>query len=198
MKEKMEYDIILASTSPRRKELLEKTNLSFHIDTVAVDETCGGTSQERVKELSGRKAEAVAEKYPKGLILAADTLVEYEQIVLGKPDSSQQACEMLKTLSGKWHHVYTGICVYDVAQKKKYVEVEKTDVLFTTLDDDLINAYVATKEPLDKAGAYGIQGLGEILVEEIRGSYSNVVGLPLGLLRKMLQSFQIQLLPKQN
>ncbi len=197
MEERAKKQVILASASPRRKEILEKTNLLFYIDALEVDETCKGEPEHRVKELARRKAEAVAEKHPHGLVIAADTLVACEGLVMGKPVDANQAYDMLKHLSGKWHHVYTGICVLDVAGNKKHLSVEKTDVLFSVLDEELIQAYIKTKEPLDKAGAYGIQGLGEILIEEIRGSYSNVVGLPLSLLQKMLKAFNIHLLPKE-
>lgn len=190
--------ILLASTSPRRKELLEKTNLIFRIDGSNIDETSTGDAEQRVRELAQRKAQAVQGKYVDHVIIGADTLVEIEGQPLGKPETAENAITMLKMLSGKWHHVYTGICVLDGRTGKTHFGVEKTDVLFSVLDEQLIKAYVDTREPLDKAGGYGIQGLGEILVEEIRGSYSNVVGLPLSLLRKMLAVFQIQMLPREN
>ena len=190
--------ILLASTSPMRMELLEKTNLIFRIDGSNIDETSTGDAEQRVRELAQRKAQAVQGKYVDHVIIGADTLVEIEGQPLGKPETAENAITMLKMLSGKWHHVYTGICVLDGRTGKTHFGVEKTDVLFSVLDEQLIKAYVDTREPLDKAGGYGIQGLGEILVEEIRGSYSNVVGLPLSLLRKMLAVFQIQMLPREN
>ncbi len=190
--------IILASASPRRKELLQKTNLFFEIDKSGnVDEEALGSTENRVKELAGRKAEEALKRHSQNLIIAADTLVEIENHPLGKPITKKQAIKMLEQLSGKWHQVYTGICILDGLSGKQHFGVEKTDVLFSVLSEELIAAYVDTLEPLDKAGAYGIQGLGEILVEEIRGSYSNVVGLPLSLLRKMLIPFNISLLPQK-
>ncbi|NLB91149.1 MAG: septum formation inhibitor Maf [Clostridiales bacterium] len=190
-------EIILASASPRRKELLEKTDLLFEIDFPQINEEVTGTPEECVKEIATRKAMKVKEQHPRALIIAADTLVESDGEILGKPITSQKALEMLKKLSGKWHHVYTGVCVLDGRTGKVHMGVEKTDVLFSVLSDELIAAYIATGEPLDKAGAYGIQGAGEMFIEEIRGSYSNVMGLPLNLLRKMLLAFHVEALPRQ-
>ena len=177
--------LILASGSPRRKELLDTMGLSFSVDVSDADEFASGTPEEMVLELSRRKAQAVAPRHSGAVILAADTLV-YAREVLGKPHSAGEARRMLAELSGSWHSVYTGVTLIDTRSGKTLSRVDVTRVHFVPLTSEEIDAYVATGEPLDKAGAYAIQGQAGMLIDRIEGSYSNVVGLPTALLRSML------------
>ena len=186
--------IILASGSPRRKELLALMGVPFETVVFQTDEHCEGAPWERVCELATRKAQDAYQMVKDRLILAADTLVAQGERVFGKPDSPVQAVEMLLSLSGGWHEVYTGVCLFNGATGKKAVAFEKTRVRFSPLDKSLVEAYVRTGEPMDKAGAYAIQGRGGMFVEEIRGSSSNVIGLPMALVRKMLSDFGVHVL----
>lgn len=178
--------IILASGSPRRRELLEKMGISFEIDVSDVDETVSGTPEERVSILAERKARAVGMRHSEGLILGADTLVALDGRVMGKPLDDDDAVRMLRSLSGRTHHVLTGICLYNAENGAVKTAVESTGVRFRDLTEREILAYVATGEPRDKAGAYAIQGGAASFVAEYDGSYSNVVGLPVERLQKML------------
>ncbi len=187
-------DIILASGSPRRKELLTQAGLTFQVMTADVDET--PTEREPtgiVKELSCRKAEAVAkmmeEQHPQSYwILAADTIVAMDGEILGKPKDEEDAVRMLRELSGKTHEVYTGVTLFQDAPRSFSV---CTRVTFYELSEENIRDYVASGEPMDKAGAYGIQGLGARLVERIEGDYNNVVGLPLAEVLRILQKLGV-------
>lgn len=189
-------DIILASQSPRRKELLERVGLTFRIHSPDVDETVeSGLSPARmVEELSRRKAAAVAnQEGGDALIIAADTVVALDGTVLGKPHSEEEAFAMLSGLSGREHHVYTGVTV--VQGERAVTTHEVTAVTFRGLSPEEIRGYIATGEPMDKAGAYGIQGIGVLLVSGIRGDYSNVVGLPVFRLGRILaEDFGLDLL----
>ncbi len=186
--------ILLASGSPRRRELLRLMGVPFEVVSLDTDENCGGTPAERVLALAGRKAEAAHALYGNRLILAADTLVARGKQVLGKPSSFEDAVQMLLKLSGGWHEVYTGVCLLDGSSGKKEVAFDKTRVRFSKLDEPLARLYASTGEPMDKAGAYAIQGRGGMFVEEVRGSASNVIGLPMALLRKMLSEFGVSVL----
>jgi len=177
--------LILASGSPRRKEILDTMGISYAVDVSDVDESCKGSPEEMVMELSERKARAVAERYKSELVLAADTLVFGDE-VLGKPQTPEKAKEMLSKLSGNWHSVYTGLTLIDTATGTCMRRADQTRVHFTVISAEDIASYVKTGEPLDKAGAYGIQGQGGMFIDRIEGSYSNVVGLPMALLRSML------------
>ena len=177
--------LILASGSPRRKEILDTMGLEFSVDISDADESFAGTPEEMVLELSRRKAQAVASRHSGAIILAADTLV-YGDEVLGKPHSAEEAKRMLAGLSGRWHSVYTGVTMIDTRSGKTLSRADVTRVHFVALTAQDIDAYVATGEPLDKAGAYGIQGRGGMFIDRIEGSYSNVVGLPMALVRSML------------
>lgn len=176
---------ILASGSPRRKEILDLMGLTYIVDVSDVDETYCAAPDQMVLELSRRKALAVASRHEHSLILAADTLV-YGDSVLGKPADEEDAKRMLRALSDSWHSVFTGITLVNTANGKVLSCADETRVHFTKLSEEDICAYVASKEPLDKAGAYGIQGMGGMFIDKIEGSYSNVVGLPMALLRSML------------
>ena len=177
--------LILASGSPRRRELLDLMGLTYTVETPDVDESFSGRPSETVMEVSRRKAAAVAARHSDSIIIAADTLV-FADGALGKPHTPERAKEMLRSLAGNWHHVYTGITVINTRSGRILRNVDKTRVHLVPMTEQEIDAYVATGEPLDKAGAYGIQGMGGMFVDRIDGSYSNVVGLPMSMLRIML------------
>lgn len=177
--------LILASGSPRRLELLDLMGLTYTVETPDVDESFSGRPSETVMEISRRKAAAVAARHSDSIIIAADTLV-FADGALGKPHTPERAKEMLRSLAGNWHHVYTGITVINTRSGRILRNVDKTRVHLVPMTEQEIDAYVATGEPLDKAGAYGIQGMGGMFVDRIDGSYSNVVGLPMSMLRIML------------
>ena len=182
---------LLASQSPRRKELLSRAGYAFEVIVSAVDETLpqGATPGEAVETLARRKANAVSKQYPGAVVLGCDTVVALGGRILGKPADEQEAKAMLQSLSGNTHTVYSGVCVTDGTRETVFHTA--TDVTFYPLSDDTIAAYVATGEPMDKAGAYGIQGLGCVLVARIAGDYSNVVGLPLSESARVLASFGV-------
>lgn len=171
-------NLILASASPRRKELLSLAGFDFEVITSSVDEVVDPMLEpcELVVSLAKQKAKDVAANNPGKTVIGADTVVVLNGKVLGKPRDEQDAVRMLQELSGKTHEVYTG--VYIVSGNKSKGFYECTKVKFCTLTREQIEAYVATKEPMDKAGSYGIQGKGCVLVEGIEGDYFNVVGFP--------------------
>mgnify|MGYP001113908494 FL=1 len=187
--------IILASNSPRRRELLAQIGIrDFQILSPDVDETVepGLSPARMVETLSLRKAQAAAGRAgAEDLILAADTVVALDGRVLGKPRDQEDAFAMLSALSGREHRVYTGVTVLRGGQAA--TEHEETAVAFRALSPEEIRDYIATGEPMDKAGAYGIQGVGALLVQGIRGDYCNVVGLPLFRLGRMLSGFGVKL-----
>ena len=185
--------LILASASPRRRELLALTGLRFTVDAPDVDESCTLPPREAVMELSRRKALAAAALHPGCVILAADTLVSVDETALGKPRDEADAFRMLRSLSGRWHQVYTGVTVIG-ADGTIRCEADGTDVYFEEMTDEAIRRYIATGEPMDKAGAYGIQGRAAIFVEGICGDYFNVMGLPLCRLSQILEQFGIAVL----
>ncbi|HDX9668886.1 TPA: septum formation inhibitor Maf [Bacillus cereus] len=183
--------IILASGSPRRKELLELAGVPFEIVVSEVEETNGAYSSpsDIVMSLALQKASAVAETNGDHIVLGADTIVTYDSRVLGKPSNEDEAKEMLRLLSGKTHEVYTGVAI--IAKDKTVTFYERTEVTFWELTEEEIDVYVASKEPLDKAGSYGIQGKGSIFVQHIQGDYYSVVGLPISRLVRELKQFNI-------
>lgn len=189
-------EIVLASASPRRSELLKQIGLKFEIVPSDVDENIDSNliPEEVVMGLSCRKALDVAKKIDnRVLVIGADTIVVKDRI-LGKPVNDQDAFNMLKSLQGDWHNVITGVCVIDTDGFKIVKGFERTRVKMRNLQDREIYSYIATGEPADKAGAYGIQGMGALLVEKIEGCYFNVVGLPLSKLAEMLEDFGLHLL----
>ncbi len=189
-------EIILASASPRRKELLQGLGLPHTVITSQVAEQVPEHLEpvEVAKALALQKAEDVAGRVDRGLVIGADTIVVLETSILGKPSNQEEAVSMLRRLSGRAHLVMTGVAIVDTESGKKINACEITQVVFRELDDSEVLAYVETGEPMDKAGAYGIQGLGALLVQEIRGCYFNVVGLPLTLLSELLKDFGIHIL----
>ena len=176
--------LILASGSPRRRELLDLMGLTYTVETPDVDESFSGRPSETVMEISRRKAAAVAARHSASIIIAADTLV-FADGALGKPHTPERAAQMLRRLSGTHHTVYTGIAV--ARGERMTVECEGSRVCFRELSEDDIGRYVATGEPLDKAGAYGIQERGSIFVSGIEGDYFNIVGLPVCRLAEVLR-----------
>ncbi len=188
-------NIILASQSPRRRELLKRIGIeNFKVIPAQGEElaTRTLTPDQLVEELSQRKCAEVAAAHPKDLVIAADTVVSVHNRVLGKPRSEEDAARMLAALSGKLHLVYTGVTV--AKEGRTLTQHEVTSVRFRTLTQADIIRYIATGEPMDKAGAYGIQGYGSVLVEGISGDYYNVMGLPVCRLARMLARFGVDTL----
>ncbi len=193
--------IVLASGSPRRRELLEMMlgQGGFEIAAASAEEEPSGTApDETVMSVAEGKARAVAAgRPPEDVVIAADTLVFLDGRRLGKPESEEHAVSMLTSLSGRTHQVYTGVCVMNPGGRT-ICRAERTDVTFRSFTKEEAETYVKTGEPMDKAGAYGIQGRGSVLVERINGDYFNVVGLPMCLLYGMLKQFGIELLGYTN
>ena len=183
--------IVLASASLRRQELLKRLYNRFDIIISNFDEESvkyNGSPEEYVKELSNGKALDVAQTLDDvAIVIAADTIVVHDNNILLKPKDENDAEKMLKSLSGDIHHVYSGVTVVNTYNGKIVNEAVVTEVKFSELKDEEIKRYIKTGEPMDKAGAYGIQGYGGIFVEKINGSYYNVVGLPLNKLKNMLE-----------
>ncbi|MBI3593243.1 MAG: septum formation protein Maf, partial [Nitrospirae bacterium] len=149
---------------------------------------------ELAKFLSSEKAKAVSKKYKNAIIIAADTFIVFRGKLLGKPHTEEEAGRMLKTLNGKSHSVITGFTILDTGNNKKISRSVETKVYFKKLTIKEIDAYVKTKEPLDKAGAYAIQGLGSVIVKKIEGDYFNVIGLPVSVLMESLKKFGVHIL----
>lgn len=171
--------LILASASPRRRELLQQAGLAFEVIPSTVEENVPEdiSQEERVKALARLKAEDVFAAHPDATVIGSDTLVFFNGKALGKPGSEEEAKAMLRMLSGRVHTVSTGVCI--CSAERTICFAETTEVEFFELSEEEIAAYVASFEPMDKAGSYGIQGLGAVLVRRIVGDYNNVVGLPL-------------------
>lgn len=200
MKSNHSRRIVLASTSPRRQELIASLHIPYEIHPSHADEHTPDdwTPQQIVEGLALRKAEAVysliADPSQNAVIVGSDTIVVLDEQVLGKPVDDADAFRMLKSLQGRTHHVYTGVACIDAASGLELVRHRSTKVTMKELSDQKIDAYVKSGEPGDKAGAYGIQGLGATLVERIEGCYFTVVGLPVSLLSDMLSEFGIDVL----
>ncbi|MBI4826251.1 MAG: septum formation inhibitor Maf [Nitrospirae bacterium] len=188
--------IILASKSPRRKEILKNAGLKFRIDAGDYEEDLSLKLKPHrlARFLSHEKANAVAARHIDALIIAADTFILYKGQILGKPHTKTEAKRMLTLLNNKTHSVITGFTILDTATKKKISRSVETKVTFKKLTEKEIASYVETGEPLDKAGAYAIQGLGALLVKKIEGDFLNVIGLPLAALADCLKKFGIELL----
>ena len=173
-------EIVLASASPRRQELLHRLGIDFRIEvsTALEPEWKGEPPEEFVLAAARSKAENVLRGLPRGVVLAADTAIAVDGEVLGKPDGRSEALSMLRRLAGRTHRVLTGCCLREKNGGAE-IFVTATDVTMPRMDESVLLAYVRTGEYAGKAGAYAIQGVGSFLVREIRGSYTNVVGLPL-------------------
>ncbi|MGB5883705.1 MAG: Maf family protein [Desulfobulbales bacterium] len=173
--------LILASGSPRRKTLLQDLGLEFEVIAAQVEEKprAGEKPEDFVLRAGSDKAGAVSGDNPASWVLGADTVVVHGGRILGKPGDAEEALSVLLVLSGQKHLVHTGFCLANVKKQVSVSRLVTTEVYFSSFSEEIAAAYVASREPLDKAGAYGIQGAGGALVEKIDGSYSNVVGLPL-------------------
>ncbi len=183
--------LILASSSPRRIALLRTLGYSFDIMPHSIEEhiSRGVPSDELIMDIARQKADDVANKVDNAIIISADTVILHGKHILGKPKDRGDAKKMLLLLSDSVHEVITGVCLVDVPSRKKMLRIDRTRIKMCRITEEEIDAYVSTGEPLDKAGAYAIQGRGEKFIEKIEGSYSNVVGLPLEVLQEMLQHF---------
>ncbi|MDY5731159.1 MAG: Maf family protein [Eubacteriales bacterium] len=182
----MSKPIILASASPRRKEILDLMGLKYTIVAAKGEEIASGTATKVVKQLAKQKAKEVALQYADHFVIGADTVVCLDGKIMGKPADAKEAFAMLRALSGKKHQVYTGVCIYSPTDRSFLVDHDCTDVYFAELSDVEIQNYIASGEPFDKAGAYALQGIAGACVTKIEGCVSNVIGLPMPLLKQML------------
>lgn len=184
--------IILASSSPRRIELLRALGLEFKVDPSTIDESQIDYSapRERAVKAAYLKACQVAKKYSEGIIIAADTVVSLNDKVFGKPGSEQEARQMLQQLSGRQHQVITAIALRQAGKNYSLIDAEESRVVMKPLSPEEIEQYLKTTEPMDKAGAYAIQGHGRNLIQSFAGSYCNIVGLPLERLKLALKFLQ--------
>ncbi|MGG0823910.1 Maf family protein [Paenibacillus turicensis] len=200
MNSKNTRPIILASTSPRRSQLLSCLELSFTVIASHADEQVpeSFTPEQVVHELSSRKAESVytslKSMHSDAVIIGSDTIVVRDGTILGKPQDVEEAANMLTSLQGRSHQVWTGVTCLDGSTGEKHIAHCVTTVTMKSLSESEIQAYASSKEGLDKAGGYGIQGLGASIVTGIEGCYFNVVGLPLSLLSDMLKKYNIHVL----
>lgn len=188
--------IILASASPRRKELLERIGLRFKVEASDYEEDLNTKLKphELARFLSFKKAEAVANKHKKALVIGADTFVVFKGKLLGKQSSRVEIKKTLKAMSGNSHSVITGFTIIDTENNKRVSKAVETKIYFKKLTLKEIDAYIKSGEPQDKAGAYAIQGLGSVLVKRIEGDYFNVMGLPLSALAESLKRFGVYVL----
>ncbi|MCQ2457587.1 MAG: Maf family protein [Clostridia bacterium] len=180
-----ELPLILASGSPRRRELLTQAGIPFEVRPADVDETCGLGAREAVAVLSRRKAFAAHDLNPGRTVLAADTLVALDDTPLGKPADAEDAFRMLASLRSRAHHVHTGVCVIS-PDGTVHEGVDTSEVRFGPVTDEEIRAYIRTGEPMDKAGAYAMQGYAARWIESVSGSPSGIIGLPLCLTCRLL------------
>ena len=181
--------VVLASASPRRHELLGMIGIAHEVDPADIDESvrAGESDTDYALRLATEKGLSVAARHPDALVIAADTIVVVDGRIFGKPVDWADACRMLRVLSGRTHVVHTAVAVVRDAGRRVESEVESTRVTFRELDDSEVAAYVATGEPMDKAGAYGIQGYGATIVERVEGDYFTVMGLALRQLVSLLE-----------
>lgn len=189
MSETFNRPLILASGSPRRRELLARMGYAFEICTPDVDEHVAGHARDIVYTLAQRKARAAAANYSQGVIVASDTLVSLDGVPLGKPADTGEARRMLAALSDREHEVFTGVCVLDAASGRCETRSVRTGVTFREITPEEIDAYIATGEPMDKAGAYAIQGGAGKFVQALDGEFENVMGFPVLEVREMLARF---------
>jgi septum formation protein len=189
----MKKKIILASASPRRKELLRQIGLIFAVVPSEIEEDVkdGEEPREHVLRLARLKAQEIARDQDSAVIIAADTIVVLSGEILGKPKDEEEAFEILSQLSGRVHRVFTGFCVLDASDGSEYSEAVESKVRFKHLTPEEIRRYIKTGEPMDKAGAYAVQGRGSYMIKEIQGSYTNVVGLPLCELVEVLTRVKV-------
>jgi septum formation protein len=179
--------LVLASGSPRRAEILTSVGWEFTRSVPDIDESeiDGEPAEQYVKRLAAEKAETIERSFPGVLILAADTTVVVEDRILGKPNDLEHAREMLRALSGRWHDVLTGVAIGENGETR--VDIERTGVKFSQMNESEIEFLARMGDPLDKAGAYAVQAQAALFIEEIRGDYWNVVGLPISLVYRMIK-----------
>jgi septum formation protein len=179
--------LVLASRSPRRAEILKAVGWPFEMVAANIDESRfeSEAAVPYVRRLAQTKAETVAKNLPSGLVLGADTVVLVDEEILGQPSDAEDARRMLKLLSGRWHEVLTGVALLCAGENRSVVDHEKTRVRFAEMSVAEIDWYVATGEPMDKAGAYAVQGSAALFIEEIQGDYFNIVGLPVRLVYEL-------------
>ncbi|EIT85344.1 Maf-like protein [Fictibacillus macauensis ZFHKF-1] len=190
--------LILASSSPRRKELLSMNSIKYEVIPSTIQEVMDPTlsSEELVCSLARQKAEDVWKRHKDAVVLGADTVVVIDETVMGKPEDRSDAVRTLQSLSGKTHTVYTGVCI--LSEEKECVFSVATEVTFWELSAAEIENYIETGEPFDKAGSYGIQGRGSRLVKRIEGDYYSVVGLPVSRVVRELDSFGISTVSQED
>jgi len=188
----MNKQLILASQSPRRQEMLHNLNIPFIVRTKQIDESVVTTNNphEKVKHLAILKGKSIS-LVQNEVVLAADTVVAFEGTIFGKPKSKKEAYDMISTLSGNTHEVFTGVAIH--SRENEISFVERTEVTWWPLNEEIIEWYINSDEPYDKAGAYGIQNLGAALVKKINGDYFNVVGLPIARVVRELSNFGINI-----
>lgn len=185
--------LILASRSPRRAEILRAVGWPFEAVASNIDETRGPHEDavSYVKRLAQTKAETVAKQFPEALVVGADTVVLVDDEILGQPRDENDARRMLNLLSGKWHEVLTGVALVNKSSGNGVlVKHELTRVLFAGLSEEEIDEYISTREPMDKAGAYAIQGRAALFIEKIKGDYFNIVGLPIRLVYELIRTLE--------
>lgn len=193
----MNKELILASASPRRKQLLTQLGLNFIVEPSCEEEKLVENNvipSEKAVLLAKQKAFSVSRRHKDVLVIGADTIVVLDDKILGKPEDETDAKNMLSALSGRWHCVYTGVTVVDADTNHYISGYEESRVKFKNLNQQEIENYIKTGEPMDKAGSYGIQGKGAIFIEKIEGCYYNIVGLPLFKLSEMLTVFGYKIL----
>jgi len=179
--------MILASASPRRKELLSFVTSHFTISPADIDETVNldELPKDYVRRMAREKAKEIVKLYPNETVIGCDTTVVLDNDIMGKPIDEKDAYDMLEKLSGKTHSVMTAVCV--ITPEERYEHIEEVEVVFYSLDKEDINGYIQSGEPMDKAGAYGIQGKASVFVKEIKGDYFSIVGLPVGYLNQLFK-----------
>lgn len=183
------YDLILGSQSPRRIEFLKNLGFKFKVVAPNINEQIldGESADKLVLRLATAKCKAIQAQYPNEIVLSADTVVCIDDKILGKPKDAADAKAMLKLLSGRYHQVLTAVCVGKGSKVESFLC--KTEVLFDTLSDEIIDEYIKTGESLDKSGSYAVQGIAAMFILEVKGSVSSVVGLPVAQTRKILEHF---------
>lgn len=188
--------IILASASPRRRQLLKQIELDFEVAVSNVEEILDkkSTPRKQVEILSFQKAQAVAKKHKNAIVIGADSMIEVSGKIIGKPKDKKHATSILKELSGKMHKAMTGFTIIDTATGKVATKSVVTKIWFRKLDDGEIESYIEKEKPYDLAGAYGIGRLGAVLAEKVEGDFYNVVGLPVCELTKELKKFGVEVL----
>jgi len=189
---RLQQDLVLASASPRRADILTMLGFDFEVEPADIEETHDGqaTPPEHARRLAREKARGLSRTRSAGVSIGADTIVVCDADILGKPESFQDALGMLQRLQGRWHTVHTGLALYDLLAGRGVDAVESTQVRFRACTDDTLRRYVETGECDDKAGAYAIQGVGAMLVHEIRGCYYNVMGLPVSRFLNLLHELR--------